>query len=66
MSEPTIADWEARIKAEIPDIAPSAGHDLLEEVLGLLRVTRSQRDTAERMLSGKFKTEPDGFNPTLT
>jgi hypothetical protein len=37
---------EARIKAEIPDLAPSGDHDALEELLGLLRVTRGQRDDA--------------------
>ena len=37
-----------RIKAELPGIEPSAGHDWIDEVLGLLRVTRGQRDDNER------------------
>jgi len=40
---------QARIKEAI-NSTPSSGHDYVDEVLGLLRVTRSQRDTAEKML----------------
>jgi hypothetical protein len=45
-----LTETEARIIAAIPDIKPSGGHDYLDELLGLLRVARSQRDTAEAQL----------------
>jgi hypothetical protein len=33
-----------KIKSAFPDITPSGGHDLVDELIGLLRVTRGQRD----------------------
>lgn len=36
---------------------PSAGHDWIDEVLGLLRVARQQRDDAEAQLA-KFHSTP--------
>jgi len=39
---------DLRILKEYPDLKPSGDFDLLDEVLGLLRVTRSQRDSAEK------------------
>jgi hypothetical protein len=38
---------QSRIKAAI-NTEPSAGHDYVDEIIGLLRVTRGQRDDAER------------------
>ena len=38
---------QARIKAAI-NTKPSAGHDYVDEIIGLLRVTRGQRDDEER------------------
>jgi len=38
---------EIRILEAFPDLTPSAGHDYVDEVIGLLRVTRGQRDDAQ-------------------
>ena len=45
--EPTISEWKSRIYKEHPDLIPSGGHDLLDEILGLLRVAQGQRDADE-------------------
>jgi hypothetical protein len=59
MSETTkpTCTCQARIQAEI-QTTPSGGHDHVDEVLGLLRVARSQRDDAERMLAA-MKPSPN-------
>lgn len=50
--ENIIPNWiETKIRNEIPGIAPSGDHDLIDEVLGLLRVARQQRDDLERWVS---------------
>jgi hypothetical protein len=51
---------DARIRAAFPEISPSSGHDLLDELIGLLRVTRGQRDDLERQFIQltKLATEP--------
>jgi hypothetical protein len=41
---------EQKCKEACGDSAPSAGHDYFDEVCGLLRVTRGQRDDASRQL----------------
>jgi hypothetical protein len=53
----TILMFEQRIKEAFPDITPSGGHDYLDELMGLLRVTRMQRDSAERLLSERQRKE---------
>ena len=52
MNEPK-CNCQARIRDEIK-CKPSAGHDYVDEVLGLLRVTRGQRDVAERRLEAEI------------
>jgi hypothetical protein len=37
----------ARIRKEHPDMQPSGGYDEIDELLGLLRVARMNRDSAE-------------------
>lgn len=50
---------------------PSGGHDYVDEVLGLLRVTRGQRDDAERCLQAEIVgannllKQNDGLRATL-
>lgn len=41
---------QERIKAALPGVTPSDGHDWVDEIIGLLRVTRGQRDDYERQL----------------
>lgn len=40
----------ARIQAAFPELKPSAGYDVIDELCGLLRVARMQRDDYERLL----------------
>jgi hypothetical protein len=54
-----------RLKAALPGIEPSGGHDWIEEVLGLLRVAQGQRDAAERQLS-KFPPGASVLTPAAT
>lgn len=45
---------EQRIKEAFPELEPSAGHDYVDEIIGLLRIARMQRDDAEtRYLEAK-------------
>jgi hypothetical protein len=39
---------ETKIRSAFPEINPSGGHDLIDELIGLLRVARGQRDAAEQ------------------
>ena len=52
MNEPK-CNCQTRIRDEIK-CEPSAGHDYVDEVLGLLRVIRGQRDDAERRLQAEI------------
>ena len=52
MNEPK-CNCQIRIRDEIK-CEPSAGHDYVDEVLGLLRVTRNQRDDANRRLEAEI------------
>jgi hypothetical protein len=47
---PPPCDCQRRIKAALDGAEPSDGHDYVDEIIGLLRVARSQRDTAEEQL----------------
>jgi hypothetical protein len=38
-----------KIREAFPDIVPSGDHDLIDELIGLLRVTRIQRDDAQTL-----------------
>lgn len=49
---------QARIKDAIKT-TPSAGHDYVDEVLGLLRVAQGQRDSAERLLTSAGVGKPN-------
>lgn len=44
-NKPAACNCAARIRAALPDMQPSAGHDELEELLGLLRVARADAKT---------------------
>lgn len=37
-----------KIKAAFPEMSPSGGQDYVDEIIGLLRVARLQRDMAEK------------------
>jgi hypothetical protein len=52
MSEPK-CNCQTRIRDAI-NSEPSGGHDHVDEVIGLLRVTRGQRDTAEKLLEAEI------------
>jgi len=41
---------DERIKLAFPEIQPSGDYDLLSELMGILRVTRMQRDEAEKLI----------------
>lgn len=41
------ANLENRILEQMPEFSPSGGHDVIDELIGLLRVAHSSRDTAE-------------------
>lgn len=61
---------QARIKAAI-NTEPSDGHDYVDEIIGLLRVTRDQRDNVEHRLlneiaeSNRMRNEIDGLKSEL-
>ncbi len=69
MNEPK-CNCQKRIRDEIK-CEPSADHDYVDEVLGLLRVTRGQRDDAERRLKAEIVgannllKQNDGLRATL-
>ena len=52
MNEPK-CNCESRIRDAI-QCEPSGGHDYVDEIIGLLRVTQGQRDDAERRLEAEI------------
>jgi len=63
--EAVVADMNRRL-AEACQSAPSAGHDLVDEVCGLLRVARSQRDAAWASWGAERKLRHDAMSPLTT
>ena len=63
--EAVVADMNRRL-AEACLSAPSAGHDLVDEACGLLRVARSQRDAAWASWGAERKLRHDAMPPLTT
>ena len=66
MNEPK-CNCESRIRDAI-QCEPSGGHDYVDEIIGLLRVTRGQRDDEERrriLAENRLEAEIVGANNLL-
>ena len=60
---PLLCSCQKRIQEALSGTIPSDGHDWVDEIIGLLRVARSQRDLAERQLV-KHNTEVSSGSKT--